>query len=153
MTQRLTRAEMEQVIGRKGSVMYAGRIITRVEDLPSAADLAVGDPAAEKKTAEDIDAEIARLVAEKAKLGKSGMSVEDTKTSGEPESSGAGGQQSEPSDEDKVLAQNVPDVAAYVAKATDAAELERLLAAENDREVPRKGVTSAIEARLEELKK
>lgn len=41
--QRLTRAGMEAAIRDRRSVLYQGRTITRVEDLPSAADLAGDD--------------------------------------------------------------------------------------------------------------
>lgn len=57
----LTRAEMEQVIREGGSVKHGGRIISRLEHLPSDADLAKGDPAKEAKAAGDLQAQIDQL--------------------------------------------------------------------------------------------
>lgn len=64
----LTRPQMEAIINRRESVLYRGRIINRLEDLPSAADLAAGDTVATTALAQDIDAQIARLTLERAKL-------------------------------------------------------------------------------------
>jgi predicted HD phosphohydrolase len=59
---------MEQAIREGGSVLYGGRIITRAEHLPSAAELAQGDPAAEAAAQADLQAQIADLQAQVAKL-------------------------------------------------------------------------------------
>lgn len=64
----LTRFEMETVIRGGGSVSHNGRIITRVEDLPSAASLAVGDPIAEATAREDLQRQIEALSAQLAQL-------------------------------------------------------------------------------------
>lgn len=53
--------------------------------------------------------------------------------------------------EDKILAGNVDQVRAHVQTVTDPEELVRLYTAESDREVARKGVLAAIEARTAEL--
>lgn len=54
-------------------------------------------------------------------------------------------------EEDKILAGNVEQVRAHIQTITDPEELMRLFVAESDREVARKGVLSAIEARTAEL--
>jgi hypothetical protein len=64
----LTRQEMEKVLRENGSVMHQGRVIDKVEDLPAEADLARAHPAAARAAAARIDADIARLAAERAKL-------------------------------------------------------------------------------------
>jgi hypothetical protein len=64
----LTRQEMEKVLRDNGSVMHQGRVIDKVEDLPQEADLARAHPAAARAAAARIDADIARLAAERAKL-------------------------------------------------------------------------------------
>lgn len=143
---KLTRDEMEAVIARGGSVMYRGRIIRTVKDLPSRAELAVGDPVAEAKTRDDLDAQIAELERQKAKLTGE---VQTLTATGGPVGGTAviGGTGAE----DVILAGNVDQVRAYVQTVTDAEELVRLHAAESDREVARKGVLAAIEARAAEL--
>lgn len=51
----LTRAEMIKVINvDHGSVMYNGVVIDKVEDLPSEAELAKGDPAREAQAKETL---------------------------------------------------------------------------------------------------
>lgn len=64
----LTRAEMEQVIREGGSVLHGGRLISQVEQLPSAADLAQGDPVAESAVANALQEQIANLQAQLNKL-------------------------------------------------------------------------------------
>lgn len=64
----LTREQMEQAIARGGSVLHQGRIISRVQDLPSAAELAEGDPERESATANSLQQQIADLQAQLAKL-------------------------------------------------------------------------------------
>lgn len=64
----LTRNEMEAVITGGGSVIYNGQTISRLGDLPSAADLAKGDPEAEAAAANALQQQIADLQAQIAKL-------------------------------------------------------------------------------------
>lgn len=73
---KLTREEMEAILHEGGSVLHGGKIIARIEDLPSAADLAVGDADAEAAATRSIDEQIARLSAERAKLGESKLAPE-----------------------------------------------------------------------------
>lgn len=60
MADTIGRAAMEAAISRGGAVLYQGRIISRVADLPSEAELAQGDPAAEQAAAESLRAQIAQ---------------------------------------------------------------------------------------------
>ena len=62
------RKEMEAAIREGGSVLYAGRIVARAEELPSKAELARGDAEKEAAVAAEIDAQIAALSAQRAKL-------------------------------------------------------------------------------------
>lgn len=65
----LTRKQMEAVIRGGGTVLYKGRGITNINNLPSAA--AMAETEEEKQAAEkDLDAEIARLQKQKATLGE-----------------------------------------------------------------------------------
>lgn len=64
----LSHKEMKAVIDGGGSVIYKGRHISRVDDLPSAADLAKGDAAQEQATAADLQQQIDALRAELAKV-------------------------------------------------------------------------------------
>lgn len=64
----LTRAEMEATLAAGGSVLYGGRLIARVEHLPSEAELAQGNPDAEAVVAEKIQAQIGKLQEQMAKL-------------------------------------------------------------------------------------
>lgn len=68
----LSRAEMEAVIASGGSVLYDGHILTRMEQLPSAAALAAGDPAKEAAATADLQAQIAELQAQLAQLQPAG---------------------------------------------------------------------------------
>ena len=63
------RKEMEAAIQEGGSVLYAGRVVSRAEDLPSEVELARGDAEKEAVVAARIDAQIAALSAQRAKLG------------------------------------------------------------------------------------
>jgi hypothetical protein len=54
----------------RGSVVYNGRIIRRISEIPSEAELAVGNPAEEKKAENNILAEMERLKAELELLKK-----------------------------------------------------------------------------------
>lgn len=64
----LTRSQMEQVIANGGSVLHGGKIITRVMDLPTDADLAVGDPNRETQIANDLQQQIDHLQAQMERL-------------------------------------------------------------------------------------
>lgn len=64
----LTRAEMEQVILNGGSVLHGGVLISRVEKLPSAAELAKGDPEAESAASNALQQQIADLQAQVDRL-------------------------------------------------------------------------------------
>lgn len=65
---RLTRHGMEQAIRGGGSVLHDGRTITRVQDLPSEAELAQGDTAAEEAARASIAERQAQLDRERAIL-------------------------------------------------------------------------------------
>jgi hypothetical protein len=67
----LTRSQMEQVIKDGGSVLHGGRIITRMEHLPTDADLAVGNPEQEAAVAAALEAQIAALQARHDRLMQS----------------------------------------------------------------------------------
>ena len=64
----LTRSEMEQVLLNGGSVLHGGVLISRVEQLPGAIDLAKGDPEAETAAANAIQQQIAELQAQVDRL-------------------------------------------------------------------------------------
>lgn len=65
----LTRQEMADILrDGKRSVLFEGRIIKHVSQIPSEAELAVGNPEEEKKAQENILAEMERLKAELAIL-------------------------------------------------------------------------------------
>jgi hypothetical protein len=64
----LSRNEMEQVIRNGGSVLHGGRILTKMEHLPTDADLAVGNPEQEAQAAAALEAQIVALQAQHARL-------------------------------------------------------------------------------------
>ena len=64
-----SRKEMEEAIREGGSVLYGGRIVAALEELPSKAELARGNAEEEAAVAAEIDAPIAALSAQRAKLG------------------------------------------------------------------------------------
>jgi DNA uptake protein ComE-like DNA-binding protein len=71
----LTRTEMEKAIAEGGSVLVKGAIIARVEDLPTAAEIAQGDPAKEAAARQDLEAKVADLQSQLALLqGGAGQS-------------------------------------------------------------------------------
>ena len=72
----LSREEMVKVIAGGGGVIYNGRIITRVDRLPSEAELAKGDPEKEAATLAEIEKQIAELQAQKALLVREDAPVE-----------------------------------------------------------------------------
>lgn len=66
----MTYDEMKAIIQRGCSVAYHGQIISRVQDLPSPASLAKGNPDAEKAVLSDLQAQMAELQAQLALLQK-----------------------------------------------------------------------------------
>lgn len=52
---------MEQIIIQGGSVSIGGRVISRVQDLPSETSIAGSDPKALQAVIKDIDTQIANL--------------------------------------------------------------------------------------------
>jgi hypothetical protein len=64
----LTRAGMEAVLRGGGTVLHKGRVIGRVEALPSAADLAAGDAEATRKALEGLATQRAALDEQEKKL-------------------------------------------------------------------------------------
>lgn len=66
----LTREQMARVIEDGGSVLHGGRLITRLEHLPTEADLAKGNPEREAAAAAALDAQIAALMIQRDQLGQ-----------------------------------------------------------------------------------
>src|SRR5689334_6019815 len=64
----LSRTDMERVIQSGGSVLHGGRILTKLEHLPTEADLAVGNPEQEAVAAAALEAQIAALQAQYDRL-------------------------------------------------------------------------------------
>lgn len=73
----LTRPEMEAIIEAGESVLYEGRIITKVQNLPTSAELALGDPKRE-------DSEIAKLQAMIADQGRMLARLMESRSGGTP---------------------------------------------------------------------
>jgi hypothetical protein len=67
---KLTRAGMEQAIKDGGSVMYKGKILTSLDQLPSEADLAAGDSQRESQARENLLKQKDAIDKELAKIGK-----------------------------------------------------------------------------------
>jgi hypothetical protein len=63
-----TRAQMEEIVARKESVVYNGRVISEAKDLPSEEDLAAGDAEAQARIADSIEEQIRRLEARRDRL-------------------------------------------------------------------------------------
>ena len=80
----LTRPEMEAVIKSGGSVLYQGRTLSTLAHLPSAAELAQGDPAKEAEASADLQAQIADLQAQLAQLQLSTPSAPSKTTKKKP---------------------------------------------------------------------
>lgn len=70
----LSRAEMAQVIQGGGSVLYLGRTLTSLAQLPSEAELAEGDPEQSAAVVSALDAQIQALQAQRDKLAMAGQS-------------------------------------------------------------------------------
>lgn len=80
----MTYDEMKAIIERGCSVAYHGQIISRVQDLPSPATLAKGNPDAEKAVLSDLQAQLAELQAQIAVLQpKAKRKAADDKPDGE----------------------------------------------------------------------
>lgn len=76
----LTRQEMADILrDGKRSVLYNGRIIRNISQIPSEAELAAGNPQEEKKVQDNILVEMERLKAELAKLKASEPEDKSTK--------------------------------------------------------------------------
>jgi hypothetical protein len=67
---KLTRKEMEAILRGRESVMYDGRVITEVSQLPSEAELAKGDVHREAEARKSIEYEMTRLKSELELLNK-----------------------------------------------------------------------------------
>lgn len=65
---KMTRAGMEQVIRDGGSVLHGGKLHTRLDTLPTAADLAAGDEQATAEALAGIEAQQKSLDAQRQKL-------------------------------------------------------------------------------------
>ena len=89
----LTREEMEAVIASGGSVLHKGQTLWKMEHLPSAADLVAGDPAGAAAVGSALDAQIAHLQNERAKLETNAATAPGgapaTKAAAPPDTSGA----------------------------------------------------------------
>lgn len=64
----LTREDMEQVIRGGGSILHKGQHLTRIEHLPTEADLAEGDAAASQAALDGITAQRVALDEQERKL-------------------------------------------------------------------------------------
>ena len=64
----LTRSEMEQAIKAGGSVLYKGRVIYQLGDIPDEAELASGDPEQEAVARNALDAQIAALQVQRDRI-------------------------------------------------------------------------------------
>lgn len=76
----LTRNEMEQVIKSGGSVLYKDQILFHLSQLPSEADMAAGNPEQEAAARAALDAQIAALTAQRARLDLASQPVPPTPT-------------------------------------------------------------------------
>ena len=91
----LTRPEMEAVIKSGGSVLYQGRTLSTLAHLPSAAELAQGDPAKEAEASADLQAQIADLQAQLAQLQPSAPSAPSKTTKKKAAATDEGGENSD----------------------------------------------------------
>jgi hypothetical protein len=85
--ERLSRKDMEDLIKSGQSIIHDGQMITRVEDLPTDVDLALGDPAKEDATEAEINRQIKALEDLKSQLqaGKSKPKAETAKATNDAE--------------------------------------------------------------------
>lgn len=68
ITPSYTRDQLAKVITDGGSVLHNGQQYTTVESLPTEADLAAGNPAAQKQALASLDAQMEATAAARAKL-------------------------------------------------------------------------------------
>jgi len=87
----LTRDEMEAVIKGGGSVLYQGRTLSSVAQLPSVAELAQGDPDKEAAATADLQAQIAQLQQQLATLQPSAPAAKSSKKKPTDPAEGDGG--------------------------------------------------------------
>lgn len=80
MNSTMERADFFQVLREGGTVTYKGSLIKSVADIPSEAELAQGDPAAELEAKQNILAEMDRLKNELAILRSAESKVEKEET-------------------------------------------------------------------------
>jgi hypothetical protein len=66
----LTRAGMEQVIREGGTVQHKGKLYSRIESLPSEADLAAGDEDAERRALAGLEEQQRALDAQRDRLSR-----------------------------------------------------------------------------------
>ena len=75
----LTRPQMEKTIKEGGSVLHKGKVLARIEDLPTAAELAQGDQ-------EKLRAELASVNRQIAALEGQRTALQDSLKASEPKS-------------------------------------------------------------------
>jgi hypothetical protein len=74
----LTRAGMEQALREGGAVMYHGNVIETVDDLPDEVELVKGNERARKALADSLDAQLAALSTQRARLDKAAEKEQET---------------------------------------------------------------------------
>lgn len=123
----ISRAAMVAAIKEGGSVHYKGALITRLENLPSEAELAVGDPAQEQQALTDLQKEIAGLEARKAALQSQVSQQAQANQQAADASAASGGTQTPPpADPDKVLASLNLEQLKAVAQESGVADIDKL---------------------------
>lgn len=125
----ISRAAMVAAIKEGGSVHYKGALITRLENLPSEAELAVGDPVQEQQALTDLQKEIAGLEARKAALqAQANQQAQVSQQAADADKSAAGGagQTPPPVDPDKVLASLNLEQLKAVAQESGVADIDKL---------------------------
>jgi hypothetical protein len=82
---------MEAVVKSGGSVLHKGQVLTRLEHLPSAADLAEGDAEQSKAVLADIERQQKALDAQRKQLtdAAKGQSKQSAKADDKPEAARA----------------------------------------------------------------
>ncbi len=75
---KLTRKGMEQIVQGGGSVLHKGQLFTTVAQLPTEAELAKGNPLAERAAEQDLKRRLAETQAELDKL-KAATKTEEPK--------------------------------------------------------------------------
>ena len=77
----LTLDGMKATIQNGGMVLHGGKFITKVDDLPTAAELAKGDPKEEKRVAADLQQQMKDLQAQLDELKKPTVTPEEQEAS------------------------------------------------------------------------